>query len=71
MTHSIHVANDMVKEKQQLALVHEILHAIIAEYHIKELQDSEGIHYEHVIDQLGLGICSVLKSLHLEVPHGS
>ena len=70
LAHSIHIASDVPKEKQQLTFIHEVLHTIIAEYNIKEMRTDEGIHYEHVIDQLSLGLYSVLSSLKLEIPHG-
>jgi len=71
LTHSIHVASDVPKEKQQLTVIHETLHAIISEYNIREMKSPEGEHYEHTIDLLSLGLCSVLKSLNLEIPHES
>jgi len=67
--HSINVANDTPKEKQQLTLLHEIIHGIIAEYNIKELQNKDGDHSEAAIDQLSLGLFGVLNSLGLEIPY--
>ncbi len=67
--HSINVSNETPKEKQQLVLLHEILHGIIAEYNIKELQNKDGEHAESAIDQLSLGLFGVLNSLDLEVPY--
>ncbi len=68
--HSIHVASDMPKEKQQMTFLHEALHAIINEYNIRELQEGEE-HHEMAINQLSLGLLSVLKSLKLEIPYDS
>lgn len=67
--HNINVSNETPKEKQQLTLLHEILHGIIAEYNIKELQNKDGGHSESAIDQLSLGLFGVLNSLDLEVPY--
>jgi hypothetical protein len=69
--HNINISNESPKEKQQLTLLHEILHGIIAEYNIKELQSKSGGHSEAAIDQLSLGLFGVLNSLDLEVPYES
>lgn len=69
--HSINIASDVPKEKQQISLIHEVLHAIISEYNIKELQNAEREHSEQAIDQLSLGLLSFLASIKAEVPYGS
>ena len=69
--HSINIASDVPKEKQQISLIHEVLHAIISEYNIKELMNEQRDHSEHAIDQLSLGILSFLTSIKAEVPYGS
>ena len=71
MDHSVHIASDMPKKKQQLALIHEILHAIIQEYNIRELKDNDGVHSEYAIDHLSLGLMDFLTSLGVELPYGN
>ena len=67
--HSIRIANDTPIEKQQLTLLHEVLHAIINEYNIRELQTQEGEHSEHAIDLLSIGIFDFLKSIDVTLPY--
>lgn len=70
LKHSINIAADMPKEKQQLTLLHESLHAIINEYNIRELRNENNEHSEAAIDQISLGIYSMLSSLGIELPYG-
>ena len=70
LRHSIHIANDMPVEKQQLTLLHESLHAIINEFNIRELRNEANEHSEAAIDQLSLGIFSMLQSLGITLPYG-
>lgn len=71
LKHSIHIASDVPVEKQQLSLLHEVIHGIISEFHIKELQNEQGEHSEQAIDLLSLGLFTFLNSIKMEIPHGT
>ena len=65
--HKIRISHDNPKEKQTRTLVHELLHAIVEEYKIRELV-SDGDHNEIAIDQLATGLCEALESLNITLP---
>jgi hypothetical protein len=65
---SIHVRADAPRELQAQAFIHEIIHGVIEGYKIRELMDEEeGGHYEHAVDQLATGLAEALRSLGVDL----
>lgn len=76
LTHSIRVRTDTAPEMISRAFMHEVIHGVVAGYHIRELEDEEsGGHCENAVDQLAVGICEALESIgihvHSHLPGGS
>lgn len=68
LDHSIHVRSDASRELQVHTLLHEIIHGVIEGYKVRELLDEEnGGHYEHAVDQLATGLAEALKSMGIDL----
>lgn len=67
--HVIRVAGDAPVEKQNVTLIHEILHALVEEYGITPFIKKNGDHDEKHIDLLAIGLCEVLESMGIKLPH--
>ncbi len=65
---SIRVDSELPPERQRRTLVHEMLHAVVEAYGIRELRDAENRHLEIPIDQLATGLCEALEGLGVELP---
>lgn len=66
--HSIRIAGDLPQAAQRRTLLHEIIHAVVECYQIRELIESDG-HAEIPIDQLATGICEAMESIGIYLPH--
>lgn len=64
----IRVAGDLPEQAQRRTLMHEILHAVIESYKVRELIESDG-HAEMAVDQLATGICEAMESIGIYLPH--
>lgn len=65
--YSIRVAGDLPPAAQRRTLMHEILHAVVESYKIRELIEQDG-HAEVPIDQLATGLCEALESIGIVLP---
>lgn len=65
---SIRVDSQLPVERQRRTLMHELIHAVIENYHVRELRDEDGKHLETPIDQLAIGLCEALEGLGVELP---
>jgi hypothetical protein len=68
---SIRIDESKSIEQVNQALWHEILHTIVEGLNIRELMDDNRNHHEIPIDQLALGINSVLMSLDIKLVNES
>lgn len=66
--HSIKIL-ESCPEREMRTLLHEILHGVIEEGSIRELQDNQGAHLENPIDQLANGLAEALESLGFVLPN--
>lgn len=64
----IRVAGDLPEAAQRRTLLHEVIHAVIECYKIRELIESDG-HAEMAVDQLATGICEAMESIGIYLPH--
>ena len=64
---SIRIDNTKSLEMMNQTFWHEVMHIIVERMGVRELMDDEKVHYEVPIDQIALGIFSVLNSLQLDV----
>ena len=64
---SIRIDNTKSLEMINQTFWHEVMHAIVERLGIRELKEDDGNHNEMAIDQLALGVFSVLQSLNRNV----
>lgn len=64
----IRVAGDIAAARQRRTLMHELIHAVVESYKIRELHDESGGHKEMAVDQLATGLCEALESLGIYLP---
>ena len=64
---SIRIDGTKSLEMQNQTFWHEVLHVIVERLNIRELKDEDGVHLEAPIDQIALGIFSVLNDLTLDI----
>jgi predicted metal-dependent peptidase len=60
---SIRIDNSKSIEMMNQTFWHEVIHVIVERLNIRELRDADNNHNEMAIDQLALGVFSVLQSL--------
>ena len=60
---SIHIDNTKSIEMMNQTFWHEVMHVIVERLGIRELMDNDRTHNETAIDQLALGVFTVLQSL--------
>lgn len=65
--HAIRVAGDQHTSAQRRTLMHEIIHAVVESYKIRELIEND-THSEIPIDQLATGICEAIESIGIFLP---
>jgi len=64
---TITVYNDPSKEGQRITFFHELAHAIVDGYHIKNMRDEDGTHNEDAIDLWGVGLAEAFDSLGIDI----
>lgn len=65
----IRVAGDLPNDRQRRTLLHELVHAVVESYKIRELVDDSGVgHKEAAVDQLATGLCEAMESLGIYLP---
>ena len=64
---SIHIDNTKSIEMMNQTFWHEVMHVIVERLSIRELIDNDRTHNETAIDQLALGVFTVLQSVNGEV----
>lgn len=65
--YAIRVAGDLPPAAQRRTLMHELIHAVVESYKIRELTEQDG-HAEVPIDQLATGLCEALESIGIHLP---
>lgn len=64
---SIRIDNTKSLEMINQTFWHEVVHVIVERLQVRELMDNDGVHLEKPIDQIALGIFSVLNNLEKDV----
>lgn len=64
---SIHIDNTKSIEMMNQTFWHEVMHVIVERLGVRELMDDDRTHNETAIDQLALGVFTVLQSVNCEV----
>jgi hypothetical protein len=64
---SIRIDNTKSLEQMNQTFWHEVMHVITERLQVRELIDNDGLHLEIPIDQIALGIFSVLNSIEKDV----